>query len=133
MVIYFINQWRKAVNQTTKYLNAVAPNRIMIIHLNAKWSLNTAINNEICDLWFSLSIDYPTGFSFIMTVLFQLGAEAYERQASGGGPDDFSGSHPFGDIFGDVRVRHSYFYLVSEKPEGFQCDFTLSWNHAWGP
>uniref|UniRef100_A0A0E0F8P6 J domain-containing protein n=1 Tax=Oryza meridionalis TaxID=40149 RepID=A0A0E0F8P6_9ORYZ len=32
----------------------------------------------------------------------QLGAEAYERQASGGGPDDFSGSHPFGDIFGDM-------------------------------
>uniref|UniRef100_A0A0E0MK43 J domain-containing protein n=1 Tax=Oryza punctata TaxID=4537 RepID=A0A0E0MK43_ORYPU len=32
----------------------------------------------------------------------QLGAEAYERQASGVGPDDFSGSHPFGDIFGDM-------------------------------
>lgn len=32
----------------------------------------------------------------------QLGAEAYERQASGGGTDDFSGDHPFGDIFTDI-------------------------------
>uniref|UniRef100_A0A0D9XX98 J domain-containing protein n=1 Tax=Leersia perrieri TaxID=77586 RepID=A0A0D9XX98_9ORYZ len=32
----------------------------------------------------------------------QLGAEAYERQASGGGPDDFSGSNPFNDIFSDM-------------------------------
>ncbi|KAG8093694.1 hypothetical protein GUJ93_ZPchr0012g21040 [Zizania palustris] len=33
----------------------------------------------------------------------QVGAEAYEREAaSGGGPDDFAGGHPFGDIFGDI-------------------------------
>lgn len=38
----------------------------------------------------------------------QLGAEAYERQASGGGPDGFPGGqgfpggHPFGDIFTDI-------------------------------
>uniref|UniRef100_A0ACD5Y5E2 Uncharacterized protein n=1 Tax=Avena sativa TaxID=4498 RepID=A0ACD5Y5E2_AVESA len=39
----------------------------------------------------------------------QLGVEAYERQASGGGPDGFpgggggfTGDNPFGDIFGDI-------------------------------
>jgi hypothetical protein len=40
----------------------------------------------------------------------QLGVEAFERQASGGGPDGFpgggegfNGDNPFNDIFGDVR------------------------------
>ncbi|GJM87900.1 hypothetical protein PR202_ga03901 [Eleusine coracana subsp. coracana] len=45
----------------------------------------------------------------------QLGPEAYERQASGGGPDGFPGGHgfpdgnPFSDIFTDVRAIFGIF------------------------
>lgn len=46
----------------------------------------------------------------LIITCWQIGVEAYERQASGGGPDGFSGGdggfagdNPFGDIFTDVR------------------------------
>ena len=49
----------------------------------------------------------------------QLGVEAYERQASGGGPDGFpgggggfAGDNPFGDIFGDVRCPLVLFSMI---------------------
>lgn len=60
--------------------------------------LTTDINSEYVICLFRFVIDCSTGFS--------------ERQASGGGPDDFSGSHPFGDIFTHVRVDIPIFFSI---------------------
>jgi hypothetical protein len=75
--------------------------------------LTTDINSEYVICLFRFAIDCSTGFS--------------ERQASGGGPDDFSGSHPFGDIFTHVRVDIPLVSVNCTGPFlGFQCEFTLS-------
>uniref|UniRef100_A0A0E0HYA6 Uncharacterized protein n=1 Tax=Oryza nivara TaxID=4536 RepID=A0A0E0HYA6_ORYNI len=60
--------------------------------------LTTDINSEYVICHFRFAIDCSTGFS--------------ERQASGGGLDDFSGSHPFGDIFTHVRVDIPIFFSI---------------------
>jgi len=55
--------------------------------------------------YFTITVKY---FILSITCLcnWQLGPEAYERQASGGDPGGpgFPQGNPFGDIFGDVKT-----------------------------
>ncbi|GJN13693.1 hypothetical protein PR202_gb00425 [Eleusine coracana subsp. coracana] len=69
----------------------------------------------------------------------QLGPEAYERQASGGGPDGFPGRHgfpdgnPFSDIFTDIHpsfVEVTHLSLVMCSKEAKMSRFLLNY-HSW--